>query len=73
MLTLTAAELVELTGYKQPARMIAWLTARGWVFEPPARRGDPPRVDRAYYRARMFGEVKPARRVEPNFDFMGAA
>lgn len=71
-LTLTRDELVELTGKSQPARMCVWLTARGWHFEPPARRGDVPKVDRAYYTAKMSGQQPgaPSRRVEPCFDFM---
>ena len=45
-LLLTRDDLVALTGTKQPARMTAWLTARAWVFEPPSRRGEVPKVDR---------------------------
>ncbi len=70
-LTLSRAELHELTGFEQPKRMIGWLGARGWVFEPPARRGDVPKVDRAYYLARMSGRNdQGVQRVEPSFDFM---
>lgn len=62
-----------LTGYRQPARMIAWLTARSWVFEPPARRGDIPKVSLDYHRERMAGRVASApRSVRPQFDWMGA-
>ena len=68
---LTRAELVALTDTKQPKRMIAWLTARGWQFEEPAKRGEVPKVDRAYYLARMAGQKAPsadgARRVQPDF------
>lgn len=70
---LTRDELVKLTGYAQPARMCAWLTSRGWHFEPPPRRGDIPRVSRAYCEARLAGE-KPAspagRREGPRLDWM---
>lgn len=69
-LTLDRAELVNLTGMKQPKRMCEWLTARGWVFEPPARRGDVPKVDRAYYLARMSGQKPAPRRTGPRLDFM---
>jgi hypothetical protein len=59
-LTLTRDELVNLTSYHQPARMQAWLLARGWVFEPAQRRGDVPRVDRAYYEACIkSGSARP--------------
>ena len=72
-LTLTADELQALTGYRQPARMVEWLTARGWIFEPPARRGDVPKVGRAYAEARMAGQ-QPApagqRRVAPSAAWM---
>lgn len=73
MLTLTREELSMLTGLKQAKRMTAWLEARGWVFEPPARRGDVPKVDRAYYLARMSGRAEAPRRELPNFDFMGTS
>ena len=69
-LLLTRDELVQLTGTKQPARMCSWLTARSWVFEPPARRGDVPKVDRGYYAARMSGQQPGQRRVGPRLDFM---
>jgi len=69
-LLLTREELVLLTSLVQPKRMCAWLTARGWVFETPSRRGDVPKVDRAYYAARMSGQQAAPRRVKPNFDFM---
>ncbi len=69
-ITLDRAELVNLTGMKQPKRMAEWLTGRGWVFEPPARRGDIPKVDRAYYLARMSGQQAAPRRTGPRLDFM---
>lgn len=55
-LVLTREELAQLTGTKQPARMAAWLQARQWPHEAAARRGDTPKVDRAYYLARMSGQ-----------------
>jgi hypothetical protein len=69
-LTRTREELVNLTSYHQPARMQAWLVARGWVFEPAQRRGDVPRVDRAYYLARMSGQAPSPRRVGPDVSFL---
>jgi hypothetical protein len=69
-LTLTPDELRELTGYEQPARMQRWLVDRGWVFEPPPRRGGVPRVDRAYYLARMSGQAPSSRRVGPDVAFL---
>ena len=69
---LSRVELIALTDTRQPKRMIAWLTARGWQFEEPAKRGEVPKVDRAYYLARMSGQKAPAaageRRVRPNFN-----
>lgn len=65
-LTLDRAELEALCDTVQPKRMAAWLTARGWVFEPSSRRGGIPKVDRAYYLARMSGQQpgsKPRSRV----------
>ena len=69
-LTLTAAELHELTGAKRPKRIASWLDDRGWVYEPPARRGDVPKVDRTYYLARMSGQVSGPKRIGPRLDFM---
>jgi hypothetical protein len=75
-LTLTPAELLALTGYSQGKRQAAWLAARGWVFEAPNRPGDHPKVDRAYYLARMSGQPqsgqKPAR-ARPNVNWMQGA
>ncbi len=56
-LLLTPTELEALTGYRQAARQVAWLQARCWVFELPARRGDHPKVARAYHDARMSGQA----------------
>lgn len=70
-LLLTATELHQLTGYQQPARQCAWLASRGWVFERPARRGDCPKVARAYHDARMSGTAPTAdTRRRPNLDWM---
>lgn len=64
-------ELGALTGTKQPKRMCAWLEMRGWVHEPPARRGDIPKVLRAYRDARLSG-VQPGRMKRANYAFMTA-
>jgi hypothetical protein len=68
-------ELEKLTGYEQPKRMCAWLALRGWVFEAPARRGDIPKVSRAYHDARMSGQplAQQTRRVGPRLDFFADA
>lgn len=63
-------ELESLTGLKQPKRMCAWLTARGWVFEAPARRGDVPKVARAYHDARMSGQQPSPVKRRGNYSFM---
>ena len=64
-------ELVGLTGTKQPKRMSAWLYVRGWAHEPPARRGDIPKVLRAYRDARLSG-LQPDRTKKANYSFMTA-
>ena len=67
---LTRDELAQLTGTKQPKRMALWLHARHWVYEPPAKRGDVPKVDRGYYQARMTGNAAGGRRPGPRLDWM---
>lgn len=72
-LLLTPDELQALTGTKQPKRQADWLKARGWKFEPPTRRGDCPKVGRAYAEARMAGlqvTTDQPRRVAPSADWM---
>ena len=70
-LVLTRAELRELTGLSQAKRITRWLESRGWVFEPPARRGDIPKVDRSYYLARMSARpAKSDRLTGPRLSFM---
>lgn len=64
-------ELGALTGTRQPKRMCAWLEARGWAHEPPARRGDVPKVLRAYRDARLSG-LQPERTKRANYSFMTA-
>ncbi len=71
-LTLTRAELGTLTGVTQPKRMAAWLRGNGWIFETPRGRSVP-QVDRAYYLARMSGQVVgTVKREKPRLDFMTA-
>jgi hypothetical protein len=74
-LHLTREELSDLTGYEQPVRMCAWLRARGWIHEAPARKGDVPKVSRAYHGARMSGTLATlsGRRDGPHLDFMLSA
>jgi hypothetical protein len=70
-LLLTKDELAQLTGTKQPKRMARWLHARQWVYEPAARRGDVPKVDRGYCQARMAGAAPgTVRRNGPRLDWM---
>lgn len=71
-ITLTREELAKVTGTVQPKRMVAWLVARGWVFEEPRNARDFPKVCRAYYLNRMSGQVATAgaRREKPRLDFM---
>lgn len=52
-LTLTAAELRELTGYSRASKQAGWLKANGFKFRV-SRLGHP-RVDRAHYLAKMGG------------------
>ena len=76
-LILTPAEVQSLTGYAQPVRQAAWLKDRGWIFEAPRRRGESPKVSRAYFEARMAGKATEAQaqRQAPRFAWMtqGAA
>jgi hypothetical protein len=69
-LLLTRDELEALTSARGPKRMTAWLQARGWVFEPGARRGDVPKVDRSYYLARMSGQHPMHTRKRGDYTFM---
>lgn len=69
-ITLTHAELTAITGLKQKARMAKWLGDRGWVFEPPRRRGELPVVDRAYYLGRMSGAITTERKSRLRLDRM---
>lgn len=74
-LLLTAEELTALTGLRQVKRMCTWLSGRGWVFEPPRARGDIPKVDRAYYLAKMSGldpQTPPVTRQKPVRGFFGS-
>lgn len=70
-LLLSREELQTLTGMRQPKRMCEWLEQRMWVFEAPCRRGELPKVDRAYYLARMSGQqTAKTKRSSPQLDFM---
>lgn len=72
LLILSPSELASLTGYAQPARQAQWLASRAWVFEPPRRRGESPKVSRAYFDARMAGKTPApeAERQGPRFAWM---
>lgn len=69
-LLLTRQELRELTGFSMPSKMTAWLESRAWVFEPPCKSGEVPKVDRTYYLARMSGQTPAPRRSGPKLDWM---
>lgn len=69
-LLLTLEELRVLTGYRTRSKMVEWLTQRDWVFEPPSKKGDIPKVDRSYFHARMSGQTPTGRRMRPNLDWM---
>ena len=67
-------ELEELTGTKQPLRMAAWLESRHWVYEPPERRGEIPKVSRQHFEDRMSGKSSTPRRSNgPRVDFFFAS
>lgn len=66
---LSREELLALTGTIQPKRMCQWLEVRGWAYEPPARRGDTPKVLRAYRDARLSG-LQPDRSKRADYSFM---
>lgn len=72
-LHLTRDDLVSLTGTVQPKRMCDWLAARQWPFELPARRGDIPKVSRAYHDAKLSGvpiAIAESKRGRAKLDFM---
>jgi hypothetical protein len=61
---LSASEMAELTGYKQPARQIRWLTTQRYRFEVG---GDGlPKVARSFAEARLGAPIerKPAPRLD---------
>ena len=58
-LTLSHAELVEITGREQPAAQCRMLRAMGWQFE---KRGSTPLVSRQYAERKLAGETPPAPR-----------
>lgn len=67
-LTLTPAELRELTGSPFRARQIAWLQKNGWLFAVDL--SGRPRVARAYYDRRMVGigtTEEPQGTAQPNW------
>lgn len=67
---LNLEELQALTGYRTRSKIVDWLTRRHWVFEPPDRKGDIPKVARAYFDARMSGQIPTERRIRPNLDWL---
>lgn len=67
---LTREELQMLTGLKRSSSMKSWLEHRGWLFEPPNKSSDFPKVARQYFDYRMSGTPLPGqRRSGPNLDF----
>lgn len=69
-IALTYEELVELTGLRQRKRMTRWLEDRGWVFEPPRKRGETPIVSREYVVRRLSGQLEGPRRQRLRTDRM---
>ena len=67
---LSRGELEALTGTVQPKRMCEWLESRTWVYEPPVRRGDIPKVLRAYRDARMSGQQPGRTKRRGDYSFM---
>jgi len=61
---LSQANLVALTGYKRRSKVAVWLKQNGFVFVLGIDGW--PRVSRAHFDLRMNGEVRSAKRVEPN-------
>ena len=53
-----------MSGYKQPSAVARWLKANDFVFVLGADGW--PRVARSHHDLRMNGDVRIARRVEPN-------
>lgn len=66
---LSREELHALTGTKQPKRMCLWLQTRGWIHEPPARRGDIPKVLRSYRDSRLSA-IRTRQEKRANYSFM---
>ena len=60
-LLLTAVEVFELTGRKQPAAQVRWLARRGWKYELDF--DGRPKVARAYFEWRLV--QKPAPTEQP--------
>ena len=64
-LTLTPEELADLTDRPHPKRQIEWLKRNNWTFEISA--AGRPKVDRAYYQARMSGASTAASAWRPDW------
>lgn len=68
---LSRSELTDLTGAFRSSAMVHWLERRNWIFEPPAKSGDYPKVARAYFLSRMTGaSVTGQRREMPRLSFL---
>ena len=64
-------ELIMLTGFKLPARQIAWLSAKGWRFEINGNRR--PILARKYAEKMLgCGGVEEPSRPQPNFNALRA-
>jgi hypothetical protein len=67
---LTAGELFELPGRRQPKRQAVWLARNGWRFAVTDL--GKPRVARAYWAKRLADDTSTAPvRVEPDFTALG--
>ena len=64
-LFLSADEVVTLTGYKAPAKQVAWLCGKGWRFEVNGNRK--PVVARKYAEKMLGCGIPEESAYKPNF------
>lgn len=71
-LTLSPAELQDLTGYKRPAGQREWLIERRWLFEVDGK--GRPKVSRSYAESKLGGQPEPSKRQwQPDFSDLAEA
>ena len=64
-LLLTAVEVFELTGRKQPAAQVRWLARRGWKYELDF--DGRPKVARAYFECRLVRKAATTEQQHSEF------